>query len=290
MREVRSEKFIGQHCLSKGNVLENIKAVFIDIDGTLTNSKHEITETIRDSIKKLKENGVYIILCSGRKNIDVCKYSKEVCASEYAISSNGAQTYDYEKKKNIYKDDIKYGDVSSVWSYCEKNKLELVFNTIDYQFGNNIFCSDIYKDRIIIEDIVKLKRKEIYQIIINTNNFYEMKKCEEFINKNKELKIANYSRDYMKNNSNSCEPYYIFVNNYSADKGTAIKNFLNIMNIKKENTICFGDRINDLTMFNSCGVKVAMDNADEPLKKVADYITLSNEENGVAYFINKYIK
>ena len=61
------------------------------------------------------------------------------------------------------------------------------------------------------------------------------------------------------------------------------------MNIRKEDTICFGDRINDITMFNSCGKTVAMKNADEDLKKIANYITLSNDENGVADFINRYM-
>lgn len=114
-----------------------------------------------------------------------------------------------------------------------------------------------------------------------------MKKCEEYIKLRENLKIANYSREYIKEDTNSKEPYYIFINNKSVDKGTAISEFLKAKNIKKEETICFGDRINDITMFKSCGNTVAMKNADEELKKIADYITLSNEENGVADFIKK---
>ena len=287
---MRCEKCRGEHCSSEKNMLEDIKAVFLDIDGTLTNSKHEITQEVKDSIKRLRKKGIYVILCSGRNNKDVCKYSKKVCASEYAISSNGAQIYNYKKNENFYKNDIQYNEISKVWNYCKEYNLELVFNTVDYQFGNNVFCSDIYKDRKVLKDVQDIKDKEVYQIIINSNDYYNMKKCNEFINKNEELKIANYSRDYLKNEINSKEPYYIFINDNSVDKGTAIKYFLKVMNLKKKDTVCFGDRINDLTMFNSCGKTVAMDNADDSLKEIANYITLSNDENGVAYFLNKYIE
>lgn len=271
------------------NELKNIKAVFLDIDGTLANSKWEITEDNKAPIKRIKDKGIYVVLCSGRSNKDVCEFSKKAFASDYAISSNGAQIYNYKTNENFYKDDIEYAKLQNIWDYCEKNKLELILNTKDEQYGNKIFCSDMYKEKIIINNITELKENEIFQIIINSNNYDDMKKCEDFISKQENLKIANYSRDYINKNINSKEPYYIFINSKTTDKGTAINRFLEAMNIKKEETICFGDRINDITMFNSCGKKVAMKNADEDLKKLANYITLSNDENGVGDFINKYM-
>lgn len=270
--------------------LEKIKAVFIDIDGTLTNSKCEVTEETKNAIKKLNEMKCCVVLCSGRTNKDVCKYSKEVMTSAYAISSNGAQIYNYKTNKNLYADSIKYNDLLEVWKYCFNNKLELILNATDLQYGNEIFCSDIYINKKVIHNVEELKNIDIYQIIINSNNFYDMKKCINFILDQRELNILNYSRDYVHNNIDSKEPYYIFVNNKSINKGIAINKFLQLMNIEKEKTICFGDRINDITMFNNCGIGIAMDNSDEELKKIADYVTLSNNENGIAYFINTYVK
>ena len=269
--------------------LRSIKAVFIDIDGTLTNSKKEITDYTKIAIKRIVENGIYVVLCSGRSNKDVCKYSENVHASEYVISSNGAQIYNYKTNMNLYKDEIKYITVEKLWNYCISNNLEIILNSKDKQYGNNIFFSDIYRGRTIINDIKSLKEKEIYQIMINSNNFLNTKKCIEFVNRVENVKINNYSRDYLNNNTESKEPYYIFVNNKLVDKGRAINSFLEVMNIKKEETICFGDRINDITMFNSCGKTIAMNNADEDLKRIANYITLSNDENGVAEFLNKNI-
>lgn len=269
--------------------LKDIKAVFIDVDGTLTNSRKQITEATKIPIKAVKDKGIYVILCSGRSNKDVCKYSQDVYASDYTISSNGAQIYNYKTNQSLYKNCIKYNHIKTVWEYCNKHNLELVFNLENKQIGNNIFCSSMYKNRTVIKNIEELKDLDIFQIIINSNSYYDMRECEEYIALNESLKIANYSREYIKKDTNSKEPYYIFINNKSVDKGNAISEFLKAMNIKKEETICFGDRINDITMFNSCGNTVAMKNADEELKKIADYITLSNEEDGVADFINKYI-
>ena len=77
--------------------IENIKVIFVDIDGTLTNDNKQISEFTKQIIKKVTENGIYVVLCSGRANAYVCKYSKMSEASNYVISSNGAQIYDYEK-------------------------------------------------------------------------------------------------------------------------------------------------------------------------------------------------
>ena len=88
--------------------LKNIKAVFLDVDGTLTNGNKQITEATKIPIKAIKDKGIYIILCSGRSNRDVCKYSKELCASDYTISSNGAQIYNCKTNMNFYKNIIEY--------------------------------------------------------------------------------------------------------------------------------------------------------------------------------------
>lgn len=269
--------------------LNGIKAIFLDVDGTLLNNNKQITEATKITIKGIKSRDIYVILCSGRSNKDVCKYSQDVYASDYTISSNGAQIYNYKTNENFYKNCIKYNHIKAVWEYCNKHNLELVFNLENNQTGNNIFCSSMYKNRTIIENIEDLKDIDIFQVIINSNNYYDMRECEEYIASNETLKIANYSREYIKKDTNSKEPYYIFINNKFVDKGMAISEFLKEMKIKKEETICFGDRINDITMFKACGNTVAMKNADKELKKIADYITLSNEEEGVADFINKHI-
>jgi hypothetical protein len=269
---------------------ENIKAVFLDIDGTLANSNRKITDYTKEPLKRIKEKGIYVVLCSGRCNKAVCEYSKQAFASDFAISSNGAHIYNYITDEDFYKDEINYDTLAEIWKFCKKNNIELVLNAKDIQYGNGIFFSDLYKDRQQIYSIKELEKKEIYQVIINSRNYDNMAQFESFIKDKENMKIANYSKEYKLGIRQSKEPYYMFINNRTTDKGSAINKFLEAMNIKKEEAICFGDRMNDITMFNSCGKKVAMQNADDDLKRLANYVTsLSNDENGVADFLNKYL-
>ena len=78
--------------------------------------------------------------------------------------------------------------------------------------------------------------------------------------------------------------------NIDSNKGNAVKKLLEILNIKKEETIAIGDDINDLSMFEQVGYKVAVDNAINIVKENADEITLSNDKDGVALFLDKMLK
>ena len=113
-----------------------------------------------------------------------------------------------------------------------------------------------------------------------------MKNLESKIN-NTNLKVINKSFDYL---NNVKDGYYFFdiVNGYVC-KGNAINSLLKILNIKKENSICFGDSINDISMFNNVGISVAMGNSIDELKNIADYVTDTNDNDGISKFCNEYI-
>ena len=114
-----------------------------------------------------------------------------------------------------------------------------------------------------------------------------MKDIELFINNNTNLKVINKSLDYLNEINNG---YYFFdIVNDNVNKGNAIKSLLKILNINKENSICFGDSINDIDMFNSVGTSVAMGNSIEKIKSIADYITDTNDNDGISKFCDKYI-
>lgn len=78
------------------------KAIFIDIDGTLRNSKKEISKRTINSIKNITDRGIFVILCSGRPRKYTEDISKECYASKYIITSSGGNIYDYEENKILY--------------------------------------------------------------------------------------------------------------------------------------------------------------------------------------------
>lgn len=263
--------------------LNNIKIAFVDIDGTLTNSKKEVTTDTTRAITKLKKKGTYIVLCSGRTNSYVCKMSKLANASSYVIACNGAEIYDYETSKDIFSNLLRKDDIKKLWEYCNRNDMQCHINTQDKRYTNK---ED--KDKVKIKSIDEIIEQNIYQIVAGHKNINIMKEMEKHISDSPTLKVANASSIYI-NKIKGGNGYFFDITNKDVSKGNAIRELLNYLNISKEDAIGFGDHINDYDLFNEVGFKVAMGNAKEKLKEKADYVTLTNDENGVADFINKYL-
>jgi len=265
--------------------LKDIKIIFTDIDGTLSNSKREITKETSLEIKKATEKGIIVVLCSGRNNRYVYNYSKKSNASNYIICCNGAEVFDYKNNKHITSHNIDKTKIKKIWDFCLHNDLGCVLNC------QNIRYSTPYRaieelDKKIVEDISTINDK-VFQIVTYGYNYDKMKKLEDFVN-NQKLQVINVSNSYL--NQDSSQGHFFFdIVNHNINKGTAVKELLQYLNIKKEQSIGFGDHINDFDLFSEVGFKVAMGNANQKLKEQADYITLSNDENGVAHFLNNFI-
>lgn len=263
----------------------NIKIAFFDIDGTLNNSKKEITDETIKAINYLNKKGIEIVLCSGRPNNYLLNIANKISSINFSISCNGASVFNNKNKESIYSSLIKPEYINILWEYCNENKLAIIFNAVNERYAN-VYVNNYKNDMIIINDIKSLKCIDINQLVINFNHYDEMIKLKEFINSNSNLKIINCSFDYLDKKVYGYHWFDIVNNNVS--KGNAIKTLLSHLNLNKENAICFGDSINDIEMFNECIIKVAMGNALDDIKKISDYTTLTNDNNGISYFIYKY--
>ena len=263
----------------------DIKIAFFDIDGTLTNSKQEITQKTIETLNKAYNKGIKIVLCSGRTNSYVCNYLKQLNGAKYSISSNGAEIYDYENKINLFEDKMDFLEVKYLWEYCENNKLSIVINTIGERYANKYTLRP--DSKVFVDNIDFLEKENIFQVVITDNNYSNMKVLEEKIKDLKNTNVINYSHDYLKNKDNGNHWFDIVKTN--VNKGNAIKYLLNKLNINSNDAICFGDSVNDIDMFNECGIKVAMGNALDDIKDIATYVTDTNDNDGIAKFFDKYI-
>ncbi len=247
--------------------MKDIKIAFFDIDGTLTNSKQELTENVINSLRYLKNKGIILVLTSGRWDSYILKYNKDNLF-DYIIANNGAEIYDINNNKVLYEEFMDKIDINIIDSYCNENNIEMINNTY-FNRSNNIIDN-------------------IYQSVIICKSIQEVDDLKQYVNELNNTYISYISFAYYKKITKNS--YTININNKITNKGKSVKYMLDYLNIDKENSICFGDNINDLDMFNNVGIKVCMDNGSNKLKELSDYITLSNDEDGVAYFINNYIK
>lgn len=265
--------------------MKNVTDIFIDIDGTLTNKKRKLSSYTKRVIKQVKNSGINIILCTGRAGNYTTSMSKKVNASKYIISCNGALITDYSNNNIIYGSVIKEEIVKQVFDLCNELKLGVIFNALDKRYSN------IYLKRELMSDIKKINNfkkldKQIYQMVIRG---YNLKNMKYFASKlDNSLQIVNASTNFINNLENG-KRIFLDITNKKVNKGNAIKEYQKHFKIKKEQCMCFGDHINDITMFDSCLYSIAMSNAKDSLKEHASYITKTNDENGVALFLEQNI-
>lgn len=263
-------------------ILRKIKCVVLDIDGTLTNSKGQISDYTKKVIKNLVNKDIKVILASGRNIDNVVKISKICNASNIVISNNGAVIYDYLKNKFLFFNIINKELINEIWKLCSKYNIDSIYNSSKLRYRNykNLDKSYNEKNDVAIETVADIKN-DIYQIVLLSYNVKILNCCMNDIKKY-ELKISNTAKG-----SNGI--IFADINLENTSKGKAINEMCKLLNIKKSNIICFGDSMNDIEMFNNCGIKVAMKNSILELKQSADYITkYSNEEDGAAKFLENY--
>lgn len=247
-------------------MFDDIKIAFFDLDGTLTNSNGEITQNTINALKILKNKGIKLVITTGRCYKYLLKFKLDLF--DYIICNNGACIIDLKSNKPIHEEVLSINHINDINNFCILNNYEIILNSFDKQYTiNNKFIND-----------------SIYQIIVIVKTKKDVDYLVNYINKIN-LNVTYISYSYYKQGES--DKYTTNINLKSTDKGNSIKILLDYLNIKKENTICFGDNHNDLTMFNSCEIKVAMDNGLDMLKQKANFVTDSNNNDGVANFILK---
>ena len=247
-----------------------IKLIILDIDNTIANNNHEITEYTRNIIKEIKNKGIYVVLCSGRSNNHTIEKSKLCNASPIVISDNGAIIYNYSLQKVYASSSIKKDTIKKIIEICDEYNIDYVLDTINtrYKYIDDIPC-------------------DITQIVVDSTNKEDVNRCADILSSFEDIRIANTN---LYNNIEKKDYYFCDITLKEASKGFAIKKLINILNIKENEVICFGDSMNDYTMLEASKYFIAMKNADKKLKEKAFMITEDdNDDDGVAKFINKYI-
>ena len=266
--------------------LKDVKIVFIDIDGTLVNDNKEITESTKQSIKRVVDMGIHVVITSGRDLPHTIQRAQNANASSIVIATGGSLIYDYSNDKIIFKDLFNEKQITQIWKYCTDNKTGIMLKEKDAVYYNEYSCDKTGFKYQLLTDINKCSNFKVSQFLVSSDKIEKIDNIREYAKKNN-MFVTSFSSSYA--NKTISDVYDIDLNNSSVNKGTGIKKVLEYLDIKKENSLCIGDYYNDIDMFKECGITVAMGNAVDEIKKVSDYVTDSNNENGVATFLNKYL-
>lgn len=288
------------------------KIITIDLDGTLLNSRGEISSENRNAIKKAKEQGIEVVLASGRVSDSVLNIAKDIGADKYFICGNGSMIYDMQKDKVIYENFINKSKMLKLVKMCDENSIyyniysqesvitkSINYNVAVYNYENTKKPND-KKTRInIVEDVYKYVEES------DNNKYLKMTICDNnkiifssILRKLKNipnidiLDVSHMSKKKIKLGTEDIELsyYYTEITNQNVDKWYAIKKLIKINNIKEEEVIAVGDNMNDLMMIKNSGMGVAMGNSSPIIKDNANFITKGNDENGVAIALKNIIE
>ena len=264
------------------------KLIALDMDGTLLKEDKTISEKTKEAIKKAKEKGVKVVLASGRPLEGLERYLDELelyGEDDYVICYNGSQVQKTKSKKIITTRGLRGEDFKKLY----KLSRELDVNMHAFSKDGKLITPIKTKYTELEGRINGIPVVEINVDEVNDND--EIVKVM-LVDEPEELEKAlkKLPQDIFKKYTVvRSAPFFSEFLNPEANKGSGVKALCDHLNIKPQEVITVGDAGNDTHMIEFAGLGVAMGNAFEELKEKANYITKTNEEDGVAHVINKFI-
>lgn len=271
------------------------KMVVIDCDGTLIKHNGELHKENIEAINRISKTGVKFVIATGRNDILVKDYMDEIgFKHEIVIGCNGATIRDLSDFSVIKMNSIPKDAVREVINFCTQNGISAKMYTLSeaYSIKKDEAVDELktilshYEKKLSLsleykfeEDIDKLiEEKEFLKIVIieeDEQKLLDIRRKMENIKSITPVISAKVSLDIVKK---------------GVSKAEATKEYINMLGIKQNEVVAIGDSENDLELLKFAAYSVAMGNAKDFIKEVCDMVTLTNDEGGVAYALNKIFK
>lgn len=264
------------------------KMIVLDIDGTLTNKEKEITPRTKTILKKAQEQGIILALASGRPIIGLRKFSHELELDSHhglLLAYNGGRVIDAQTDQLLYEKLIPLDQATTLLKHFEQFPVTPMVTDDSY-----LYVSDINGYKVDYEKSINgLPVKEV-SCLSETLNFSPVKVLLSAPNDILLSIMDEIRKPYEEEYSFiMSESFFLECNMKGISKGSSLARICHQMQIKPEEVIAFGDAPNDLSTIKFAGLGVAMGNACQELKDIANEITLTNNEDGVAVILEKYI-
>ena len=276
----------------------SIKAIVMDIDGTLANDKKEISQKTKEILLKAQKQGILLVLASGRPTSGLVQYGTELEMDKnngLFVSFNGSKVVNFQTKEEIFNKPMTVEDGKAVLEHMKKFNVKPMIDKDDYMYVNNVYDCMIQfrgKDFNVIE----------YESRGGNYKLCEVEDLAEFVDYPLNKILTTSDPEYLqehylemmepfkdKLNCMFTAPFYFEITAKDIDKAKALETVFKPLNIKQDEIIAFGDGHNDISIIKYAGIGVAMENAVLDLKEIADEVTLSNNQDGIAESLLKYI-
>lgn len=262
-----------------------IRLVGCDMDGTLLNSDNKISERNRKAIERLLKGGIEFAVVTGRPLMRLPKQLMEIPAFRYCVLSNGAFVYDIKEQKAIAQQFFLENCIERIMETAKSCHAAYAFMTegqlyvpetsmavLEEKYKRNLLY--IWKETEDIESIIDCKRKCIEKFNFDFLDQDSYEKCLSELRKIPGVEI-------------SCNmPGYIELTAAGCNKGSGLKSLMAHLDIDDSEVMVIGDSDNDRSMYVKGRMRVAMQNAEQGIRELADFVSLDHDEDGVAYAVD----
>jgi len=263
------------------------KLIALDMDGTLLNSSKEVTESVRTAIAKAKQKGIKVVLCTGRPLSGVKSYLKLLNLTEtgdFVVTYNGALVQEADTERAIFHKTMSATDINRHLEIAQKNEVRNHFLDLEAMYTTDKAISDY----TVLDAYLTKSHLNYVTGVQEPREFVKFMYSDHpnLIDQLETQLPPPLLQDFTVIRS---QPFFLEVMNKEADKGRGVEALAQHLGITKDEVICVGDAENDRHMIEYAGLGAAMANASDSIKQIADFVTRSNDEDGVAFVIEKYL-
>ena len=264
------------------------KIIVLDLDGTLTNREKVITPRTKAALMKAQEAGKIVVLASGRPTAGVNPLAEELELSRfgsYILSYNGGMITNCGTGEVVFSAQIPLEANEKIIGLAEEYGVDILTYEGNEIITNNEECSyaqlEARVNRLPLRQVDHMKDYVRFQV-----PKYIMLDDDDYLVTVEPRVKAAMGRDFSVYRS---EPYFLEIMPKGIDKAQSLERLLTVLGMGRESMIACGDGYNDLSMIRYAGLGVAMENAVLPVRNAADYITASNNEDGVGLVVEKFM-
>lgn len=266
------------------------KLIALDVDGTLLNSKKEISQKTNQTINQAIQEGKEVIISSGRCLPELKDILEQIPGIRYLIMTSGAMVYDIQNNKEIYSNQLDPETIHTILNVSKENDI-LVHLLTDRsivesnkghrleEYGMGVY-QPMYNSIATFVDDIYTYYEQLNKPLEKVNLYH--KTVEDREHSLSRLKNLPISLKFAEGTSLECSALHI-------NKGTGLIKLCEHLGIDIQETICVGDADNDIEILKVAGLSVAMGNASDHIKEIADVVVNDNDHDGVAQAIQEYL-
>ena len=265
----------------------NYEMIVLDLDGTLTNRNKEITPRTKEALMEAQKRGKIVVLATGRPTAGVEPLARELELSRfgsYILSFNGGMITNCRTGEVVFSSVLPMESNERIIGLAEEYRVDILTYQDSQILTNNRECPYAKIESEI--NHLPLCQTDLRAAITGPVPKFIMLDDGDYLAMVEPRVKAALGRDYSVYRS---EPFFLEIMPKGIDKAKSLERLLDSLGMGREQMIACGDGYNDLTMIRYAGLGVAMENAVLPVKNAADYVTASNDEDGVALVAERFL-